>query len=233
MKRPLLLALVVLVLAGATIVGSHGLPPTAPDTADDAQRVVEAISDLQDPDYLVVRDAIRELNSLIDAPNIGMAVLPLERVLIKKDLFYSPYTRGMAARVMIRIAVQLGQPRGDRAVGIVIRELAESRNDYVRASCAYALGMSGRDTALEPLITANEDDPSPLVKTTACEALKIFTNGSYVSESCHYEDEEVGDITSRLTDDEKDESLEDEWVRYLHTHLLFPVDSLSTENSQQ
>jgi len=241
--RWFVLALVILIPVGVVLIGPYGgyswPPPTVPhgnpsETGEEALGVIQAVSDLSNQDYVVVRNAIRQLRRSIYAPNIYVAIYPLMDVLGNVGRFHDSHTRGMAANALVRIGVAIKGQRGNQAIEYVINELEEGPTDTVRASCAYALGLSGREIALDSLISANEDDPSPVVRETACEALMMLTNGRYYSEDCHYGDEEeAGGIVTTFSsggDVRTMESGKVDELRWLKTHLLVPLDILLSED---
>jgi len=241
MKRKSIV-IVIVILAAGFLMGPDdcGQPPTQ---GEKALKVLKAVCDLNSRDYVVVRDAIRELKKLLDAPNIIIAINPLERVLSNTPGYYDAHTRGMVANVLIRIGVSLDCPSGDNAIQSVIDELGEGTVETIRASCAYALGASGREYTLDPLIAANENDPSPIVRDTACEALMMLTNGSYSSDVCNYQYENQESallslnrssfepLTTTALNNSLTGSLTTDELRWIQTHILLPLDTILEENS--
>ena len=203
-----------------------------PEERESARRVLRALPDLESMDYVVVRNAIRELNGLVYAPNIKLAIRPLNKVLTNSRGYYDAYTRGMASHTLVMIGVTLGTARGSEAVEYVISELEGGRTQSVRASCAYSLGLTGWETVQAPLIAANEGDPSGLVREAACGALLLVTNGKYESASCHYIDEDEEEGTAMMMSSSKMDSQEletNDELRQLQNHIFMPLDSILSQ----
>jgi len=235
MRRHLRLVLTVLMgvfVCLAVLVWGKMPPDVPPGTGGEAVAVVEAVANLKSSDYSVVRDAIQTLSALVDAPNIKIAVDPLIKVLSCRDGFYDSYTRCMAASALLEIGMTLGEHQGAKALDAVMDELETGNVDVVRAACAKALGGSGWGPAYDPLVEANASDPSPLVRSVACEALIIYTNGQYSSANCFFEEEETalapvpmfsmpGGISTGGTRDE-----EEAMLRWMKNHILLPPEAL-------
>lgn len=229
--------LVLLILASGLVLGPNCPSPPPPT---DSQRVNQAVALLGDRDYVVVRNAIRELSNLLDAPNIMKAVNPLIQVMQGQDGFYDSYTRSMAAQALVQIGTSQGYPKGKKAMNAVIAELAGGDLDVVRADCAYDLGATDWEAAYEPLVSANENDPSPVVRSSACEALFMYTNGLYSSETCYYEESSgqmsapVGALMAFGAEagspaDASDPAMQ----RWIKDHVLLPPESLALPGSPQ
>ena len=230
------LAAVLLIPLGAALFPSHGEPPVDAGKSGEVKPVVEAVKALASPDYVVVRDAIEELNGLLDAPNINMAVDPLILILSCRNGFYDSYTRCMAAHCLVRIGVSRGWPQGKPIIEAVVAELEDGNIDVVRAASAKALATIDWEMVYDPLIEANEADPSPLVRRTACEALLLYTSGLYSTPVCHYEEDEAFfssravETTLEKTGDEEvlegDQNDDDEMLKWAQNHILLPPELL-------
>jgi len=135
----------------------------------------QAIQDLQHPNKIVRRQAAAQISSLINTPGIQRAIRPLADVLLNKVIPSGLFTREIVSETLGRIAAQLGSPQGNRAVEALIECLENEPFDSLRSSAAYALGLSMSELALEPLQFSIENDPSPLVKFAAQEAMYRLT----------------------------------------------------------
>ena len=242
--RLILAALVVTVPLCLTLIGRAGPPPdTPPDHAkgkpdqEQAKAVQEAVAKLASYDYVVVRRAISDLEKLINARNINSAVDPLIAILERENGTRSPYTRAKAARLLVNIGREKGRPQGEKPVLSVIDQLLDAKVDIVRASCAKTLGTLDWDLVGPPLIQANEQDPSPLVRDSACEALLSHSNGMYSSPTCGYDpgasaSSEVLMFSSPRISTMETESRQDmlDWAR---NHILLPLDNYMTVSDRE
>ncbi len=213
-----------MVLVLLTVIGGMTMGPFCwpdPDEGPKALQVIRAIGDLDEPDYVAVRHAIDDLTWLVEAPNVFRSVEPLVSILKNEGDLHDTYTRALAARALVIIGLALGPDEGEAAVDAVIDELGSGNSDLVRAASAKNLGSVDWEVVMAPLIEANENDPSPLVQLSACEALMMYSSGAYQSDKCYYEGAR----------EEIPESTKPDLSTWAKAHVLLPLDKVDVEQA--
>jgi HEAT repeat protein len=152
-------------------------------SSEQAKQLNQAIKNLRHPKKIVRRQAAHQISHLIATPGIQRAIRPLGDVLLNKGIRSGIFTQEIVAVNLGRIAAHLGSPEGDHSVEVLIECMVFEEFDSVRASAATALGLSMNELALVPLQYSLENDPSPIVKYAAQEALnRLARNGIQLPE---------------------------------------------------
>ena len=144
----------------------------------------QAIKDLKDPSKIVRRNAAEQISFLITTPGIQRAIKPLAEVLLNRGIPSGIFTQEICATNLGRIAAHLGSPQGNHAIQALVESLKTEKFDSVRAASANALGITNNQLAVAPLQEALANDPSPLVKFAAQEALhRLARSGIEINQS--------------------------------------------------
>ena len=140
-------------------------------SANKEKALNEAIKNLNDPSKLARRRAAENIGLLVDTPGIQRAVKPLSDVLLNKSIPSGIFTQEICADDLGRIAAHLGGAEAKHAIDALKESLTMDEFDAVRASSAAALGITFNERAVAPLQEAVVNDPSPLVRYAAKDAL--------------------------------------------------------------
>ena len=132
-----------------------------------------AIQELESPNTLAVRDAIRNIGSAED-PRCAIQGAPaLAAVLADGSGRHDLITRGLAAESLAAMAKsQSDMETADPALSPLVENMLGSPNDTIRAQCALALGRAGYAEKEEALRVAALADDSLMVRAAAEQALR-------------------------------------------------------------